>query len=263
MQTVGLTSERTRSAVTPPVRASHSHDRCANCRFGKRRSAVTPPVRASHSHDRCAKCRLGKRTYAFGCHTADSSAAQRTSVVQTFGLAIERTRSTVTPPVRTSHSADRCVNLWFGKRTYARSSITPLVRASHSHDRCANCRFRKRMYAFGFQTTGAQLVWQANVRVRRLNRRFTKRTDNRAVSVTSLMTLGPHFDLTLRITFCSPAGITSWLAANCATSICAAGATSLRRTFLVDLSSNHVRVTLLSRDGLYRDIRHWILSLLL
>ena len=36
MQTVGLASERTRSAVTPPVRASHSHDRCANCRFAKR-----------------------------------------------------------------------------------------------------------------------------------------------------------------------------------------------------------------------------------
>ena len=91
VKTVGLASERTRSAITPHVRASHSHDRCANCRFGK-------------------------RTYAFDC-LFERRTAQ--IVVKTFGLASERTRSAVTPPVRASHSADLCVNVWFGKRTYA------------------------------------------------------------------------------------------------------------------------------------------------
>ena len=65
-------------------------------------------------------------------------------------------------------------------------------------------------------------------------------------------------------------GITSWVAANCATSICAAGAGAVlyrmrdvtTSYILVDSSSNHVRVTLLRRECLYRDIRRWILSLL-
>ena len=119
------------------------------------RLAVTPHVRASHSHDRCANCRFGKRTYAFGCHTTGSSAAQRTSVVQTVGLAIERTRSTVTPPVRASHSADRCVNFWFGKRTYAFGCHTAGWSVAQPRSLCKLS------------------VWQENVRVRLPNRWLT------------------------------------------------------------------------------------------
>ena len=210
-QIVVQNSERTRSAVTPPVRESHSADRCANCRFGKRTYAFCcHTASSSGAHKtRCANCRLAsERTRSAVC----SSVAQRRSlcklsvwqanvrvrlshlrctvqsVVQTVGLANERTRSA---PVREVHSSERCANCRFGKR---RSPVTPPVRASHSADRCANCRFGKRTYAFGCQTAGAQLVWKANVRVRRLNRRFA----NSAVSVTSLMTLGPHFDRTRR-----------------------------------------------------------------
>ena len=146
-QTVGLARELTRSAVTPPVRASHSHDRCTNCLFGKRtnafgshtagfdrrtapiiaqtvglankltRSPVTPPVRASHSHDRCTNCLFGKRTNAFSSHTAGFERRTAPIVAQTVGLASELTRSAVTPPVRASYSHDRCTNCLFGTRT--------------------------------------------------------------------------------------------------------------------------------------------------
>ena len=132
--------------------------------------------------------------YAFGSHTASLSVALKVwrtnvsirlshqlfecyttqSVAQTFGLASERTRSAVTPPVPAPHREQALCKLsvW---------QMNVRVRLSHpSAAQSANCRFGKRTYAFECQiacSSIAQLqslcklsVWQDNVRVRMSNR---------------------------------------------------------------------------------------------
>ena len=173
-QTVCLASERTRSAVTPP---SHSPDRCANCRFGKRtyaRSAVTPPVRASHSPDRCANCRFGKRV-----RLPHRLFERRTAMIvaQTVGLARELTRSAVTPPVRASHSPDRCANCRFGKRAYTFGCHTACSSVAQPRSLCKLLVWQTSVHVRLSHRSVAQprslcklSVWQENVRVRLSNR---------------------------------------------------------------------------------------------
>ena len=96
-------------------------------------STVTLQVRASHSADRCANCRFGKRAYAFSCQTAGTQLVWKANVpVQLSRRRFERNRKEAL--CKLSVWLEN-VSVWLSHRWFERRTET---------QRCAICRFAKR-----------------------------------------------------------------------------------------------------------------------